>query len=199
MIHTEHQNEREPLFVWVFHVELNVSILAVVKWAVVMNKYLSVSFIEKGCIYPKWTSPIESLSIDVAVNFILLKFRMTNASLRALVEHKTQWTLSDFNAHRISSENCKAMRVWFTVNVCHTSFFRGILCFLTFNSITSVLLGMDRIVYMKLVQLIFTVCVYCSTGVLPLLPDKKVLCTVNDAVPNLCPTATADIVNVSPG
>ena len=53
--------------------------------------------------------------------------------------------------------------------------------------------------YMRLVQLIFTVCVYCSTGSLPLLPDKKVLCTVNDTVPNLCPTATAGIVNVSPG
>ena len=43
--------------------------------------YLSVSFIEKCCIYPKWTSPVDSLSIDAAVNFMLLEFRMTNASL----------------------------------------------------------------------------------------------------------------------
>ena len=40
MIHTVHQNEREStLFIWVFHVELNVVIIAVVKWAVVVNKY----------------------------------------------------------------------------------------------------------------------------------------------------------------
>ena len=80
------------LFVWVFQVELNVFILAVVKWAVAVNKYLSVCFIQKGCIYPKWTSPVDSFSINVAVDFMLLEFLMTNASLRATVEHKSQWT-----------------------------------------------------------------------------------------------------------
>ena len=78
------------------------------------------------------------------------------------------------------------------------------LCLSTFNTISLFLLGNERIVYVRLVQLTFTNCVYCSSGSLPLsvgISDKctKLLYTVDGTVPNLCPTATAGIVNVSPG
>ena len=75
----------------------------------------------------------------------------------------------------------------------------GVLYFSTVNSIASVLLGDDRIVYKRSVQLTFTSYVFRSSGSLLLLPDTKVLFTVNGTVPNLCPTATVGIVNVSPG
>ena len=78
----------------------------------------------------------------------------------------------------------------------------GILCFSTVKFITSVLFGVDRIVYIRSVQLLFTDWVYCSgstSGSLPLSLDANLLCTVDGTVPNLCPTATASIVNVSPG
>ena len=100
----------------------------------------------------------------------------------------------------VRSENCKLMRVVFTDKKLRSAVsLYGILCFSTINPITSVLLGDDRIVYKRLVQLTFTDCVYCSAGSLPILPGTKILYTVVDIVPNLCPTTTADIVNVSPG
>ena len=100
----------------------------------------------------------------------------------------------------VRSENCKLMRVVFTDKKLRSAVsLYGILCFSTVNPITSVLLGDDRIVYKRLVQLTFTDCVYCSLGSLPILPGTKILYTVVDIVPNLCPTATAGIVNVSPG
>ena len=80
---------KSALFIRVFHVEFNIFITAVAKWAVVMNEYLSVSFIKKGCVYPKWTSPVDSLSINAAIDFMFLKFRVTNASVRVVVKYKS--------------------------------------------------------------------------------------------------------------
>ena len=78
------RTKESTLFIWVLHVELNVSILAVVEWAMVVNMFLSVSFIEKCCVYPKWISPVDGLCVNAAVNSMLLKFRMANTSLRAV-------------------------------------------------------------------------------------------------------------------
>ena len=117
----------------------------------------------------------------------------------------------------VSSKNCELLKVLFmcqnglvliytvskyffcTYRASFRAFICGILCFLTVNFIISVLLGDDRMVYIRLVQLTFTNCVYCSAKSLLLCVDTKLLCIVNGTVPNLCPTATAGIVNVSPG
>jgi len=52
---------KSTLLIWMFHVEVNAPMLTVVKWAVVVNKYVSVTFIYDCCTYPDGTSPINCL------------------------------------------------------------------------------------------------------------------------------------------
>ena len=77
----------------------------------------------------------------------------------------------------LNSENCKLIRVVFTCkssSALTITIFGGILCFSTVNSITSVLLGVERMVYIRLVQLTLTNCVYCNSGSLTLSVSRSV-------------------------
>ena len=90
-VSTENTRAREStLFIWVLHLKLKPSTFAVLKWAVVVDKYLSVGIIHKCRIYSEWTFPVHG--VNATVDSMFFKFGMTGASLGVTIEHKPLWT-----------------------------------------------------------------------------------------------------------